>query len=724
MTPSAAPTAEAAPARDDARAGLSALLRPASVALVGATDRSGWSRQTYDNLRRHSPQVAVYCVTPKGGTVHGATAYTSLEEIGAPVDLVYVMTPRETVPGILREASRCGARAAVVLTAGFGEAEDGRTHQAAAVEAAREGGLALLGPNGNGLVNLHDRIVPFGLALPELPAPGPASFVLQSGGLVKPLLGLARSWGAGVGLVACTGNEAALTAAELAADLIEDDRTHAVGLFLETVRDTAAFRRLARRAVELDKPIVALTVGRSDVAQRAAQAHTGALAGDAAVSSAVLRSLGVVEVTSLEELVATTDLLARGCRPGNNRIAVVGASGGACELIAEKADETGLEVPELSHGSTAALAEVLPGISHAQNPLDVTGFATVDPLLPVRALKAVLSSPGGIGTVLFQAFVLPPDSTPDPAAVRRHFTAIAEAAHSTELPVLMIDEVAAPVSDLARDILADGGLTRLPGIGLGLTALAHAADWTARREHLTHAVRGSRPPITLDHRPGQLLSEYEALRLLSGAGFPAVPQTLAASARDAVAAAASFGGPVALKICSPDVPHKSDVGGVVLDVRGDEAVAAAYDSITAKVRAALPEARLDGVLVSPMRAGGVELIVGVNRDPVWGPVLLIGLGGVLVEVLRDVALRPLPVTRDDVTEMLGELRGAALLGDVRGRPGVDLDRLTDAVLALTDVATALGDTVESIEVNPVRADHEGVEALDALIVPAKPARSA
>ncbi|MDR7085032.1 acyl-CoA synthetase (NDP forming) [Arthrobacter ginsengisoli] len=694
------------------------LFQPRSVALVGATDRSRWSTQTFENLRLYSPDVSVYCVSPKGGTVHGVRAYASLADIGAPVDLVYVMTPRETVPGILQQAAAAGARAAIVLTAGFGESQDGILHQSAVVAAAADAGLALLGPNGNGFINVNDRVVPFGLSLPRFPQAGPASFVLQSGGLVKPVLSLADAWGVGVGMVACSGNEAALTAADIARGLLEDDRTGAIGLFLETIRDPGAFRSLAARAVELDKPIVALTVGRSDVAKRAALAHTGALAADSAVTSAVLESLGVIEVSSIEGLVATTDLLARGIRPRGNRIAVIGASGGACELVAEKASELRIELPEFSERSLTALSAVLPDISHAQNPLDVTGFATVDPLLPVNALKAFLASGAeDVDAVLFQAVVIPPDNTPDPDAARRHFSEIAKVVRSAKLPVLLQDEVAAPVSDLGRDILAVEGLNRLAGVEIGLTSLAHAMRWSARRQALISRREDSRAAVTLGpYDKGARFSEFDALWLLASGGVPTIRQTLATTVGEAVAAATGLSGAVALKVCSPDILHKSDIGGVALNIQGADAVKEAYEGMVGRVSAALPDAQVDGVLVSPMRHGGVELVVGINRDPVWGPILVLGLGGVLVEILKDVVLKPLPVTRSEVTEMLSALRGAALLHGARGEAPVDLAQLTDAVLSLADVAAALGGDFQSIEVNPLRADHQTVEALDALIL--------
>lgn len=701
--------------------GRQALFAPRGIALVGATERSRWSVQTFRNLQEHSPETPVHLVAPKGGVVHGVQAYRSLTEIEGPVDLAYVMSPRETVAGVIREASAVGVRAAVVLTAGFGETEDGRALESDLRQAAHETGITLLGPNVSGYINVLDKVVPFGLALAELPTAGPAAYVMQSGGLVKPLLAMARAWGAGVGLVACTGNEATLTASDLALDLLEDPRVGAVGMFLESIRDPEGMRRLAARALELDKAVVALTIGRTDVAQRTAAAHTGALARDAAVTSAVLRSLGIIEVTSLEELVATTDLLALGVRPAGPRIAVVGASGGACGLIAERASEVGLTLPDFTPEGARALGALLPDISTAQNPLDVTGVATTDTLLPVRAMEAILThTQDAFDAVLFEAFVLPGTDDAEVARSRSYLAAVADVVAQSPIPVLLQDEVSAPISKPAAAILAETGLVRLPGVEVGLAALGHASRWVRRYERLRTATAQAGPsgpvPLELGVVPGHALSEADTLALLARVGVPVIPQERATSAQAAVETARRFGAPVALKVSSPDIQHKSDVGGVVLGRVGDAQVAEAYDQILQRVGSAVPDAAVDGVLVSPMRTGGVEIIVGINRDPVWGEVLVVGLGGVLVEVMADVALRPLPVTAEDVHEMLGELRGSALLDGVRGAPPVDRERVVEAVLALAGLAGELGDTFESIEINPLRADERGAEALDGLIV--------
>ena len=713
---------------------LSRLFRPRSVALVGATDRSGWSVTAFENLRRYSPGVAVHCVNPRRDTVHGVPAAPSLAAIGEPVDLLYVMSPRDTVPDVIHEAGQVGAGAAVVLTAGFGETADGRAAERRLIDAANETGVRVLGPNGSGYINVGHRITPFGLGLPHLPDPGGAHFVLQSGGLMKPLLFLSRSWGVGVGLLAGTGNEAALSVTDVARYLLEEEETGAIGLFVEAFRDADGFRALARRAAELDRPVVVLPVGRSEEARRSALSHTGALTGDVAVTSAVLRDLGVIEVGTLEELVATTGLLATGARPRGGRLAVITASGGSCELLADKAADEGLTLPPLPEQAADALRELLPSFAHVQNPLDVTGYATVDPGLPATVAEVVAqATAGNFDVLLFQAFVSPPVRPADPAPVRAHFARIAEALAAAPVPALLQDEVAAELSDYARELYRDLGLTRLPGIDVGLTALAHAVRYTAWRAAADgHAGEDAARPFPDNGRPTRPggaeegaagpagegpLSEAAALGVLARHGVPVVPHRLAANPEEAAEAAREFGVPVVLKICSPDIAHKSDVGGVLLDVPAAEA-ADACARLLDRVAARVPDARIEGVLVAPYRTGGVELLAGVHRDPVWGPVLALGFGGVLVEVLADVAIRPLPVRPATVRDMLGELRGAALLRGVRGRPAADLDAVAGAVAALADAALALGETWQAIEINPLRVDGARVEALDALIVTA------
>lgn len=698
---------------------LHALLQPRSVALVGASDRSNWTVATLTNLERWSPAVRIELVHPTRSTVLGRPAARSLTDLAEPVDLAFVMAPREHVPDIVREAGACGVGGVLVVTAGFGETADGAVWHRALRAAADSAGVPVLGPNGSGFVDVRRSIVPFGLALPALPDPGTAAFVLHSGGLIKPVLAQSRAWGVGVDVVVGTGNEAVLTATDVAGHLFSRG-AGAIGMFMEGFRFPSAFLELAQEAARADRPLVVLPVGRSEAARRGAAAHTGALAGDTAVTAAVLRECGAVAVSTLEDLIATTGLLARGFRPRGNRIAVVGASGGAVELIADAAADNGLVLPPLHGPARAAVAAELPGFSTVANPLDVTGQAVTDPELPIRVL-ASMADPSAVDAVLFQAFVTPPDQPADDERMRAHFAAVARCIAELDVPVLLQDEVPVGLGDVARELFGSLGLHRLPGVDIGLRAVARAVRYVADRPGRTRRTDAPPAPGEMPDRPSSAdrWSEPQALAALAAFGLPVVPHAVARDATQAARVAADLPGPYALKVVSADLAHKSDVGGVCLDVRVD-AVPETTSTLLSRVRAARPDARIDGVLVAPQRSGGLELILGVHRDPVWGPVLMIGAGGVFVEILRDVALHPLAVGPPDVGAMLDTLAVGRLLAGARGRRPADRAGIVAAVEALVRAAGDWGDSWQSIEVNPLWVDDDRVEALDALVVPARP----
>ncbi|TMC09543.1 MAG: acetate--CoA ligase family protein [Chloroflexi bacterium] len=649
-----------------------------------------WSRYTFENLRAFSPDVPVHCVHPRHEVVHGQPAHRSIGAIGAPVDLAYVMVPTGEVVRVLEEAADAGVRGAVVLTAGFGEAgPEGRELEERVVALARERDMVLLGPNGNGFINAADQVAPYGLPIAPPLRPGPLGIVLQSGGLASVVLHMAVARNIGISRLVATGNEAMVTATDVLAYLVADERTHAIAAFLESVRDPDRFRELADAALTAGKPIVVLKVGRSAAGQEAALAHTGAIVGDVAVTRAALRQSGVVLVDSLEDLLDSAGLLAYEQRPLGRRLAVVAASGGACDLIADRTADEGLTLPPFPAETVAGLTEALPPFSNPRNPLDVTGYVVVDPGISRRSLEIVVDGAAGTYDAIVYNATVPQNPPPDPALVLDRFRALRALVDRSAVPVV----VEGPPGDLsayARSVLDEVGLHVVNGIQHGMTAIGNTVDWHERRAR--HLARREAPPPTLP------------------------PGCLAASAEAAAAAARELGLPVVLKVVSRDVTHKTEAGGVVLDLRTAEEVAAAYEAITASVRRAAPGARLDGVLVSPMRTGGVELLVSVRRDPTWGPVLAVGLGGVWVEVLEDTALRLLPVTVEDVEEALGELRGAALLRGARGRRPASLRRVAEAAVAIAAVAGGLDEALDTLEVNPLWAAGDDVEVLDALAV--------
>ncbi|HKA09456.1 MAG TPA: acetate--CoA ligase family protein [Candidatus Dormibacteraeota bacterium] len=700
---------------------LARLLKPRSVALIGATDSSMWSLYTYQNLRAFSPDLPVYCVHPRHDVVHGQPAHRSIGAIGQPVDLAYVMVPTSEVIPVIGEAVSAGVRHAVVLTAGFAETgAEGRALEERLVALATEHDLVLLGPNGNGFINASDQLAPYGLPIARPLHAGPLGIVLQSGGLASVVLHMAQTRHIGISHLVATGNEAMVTATDVLAYLVDDPGTAAIAAFLETIRDPGRFRAVAEAALGAGKPMVVLKVGRSAAGERAALAHTGALVGDRDVVRAALRHFGAVQVDSLEDLLVTAGLLAYNRAPLGRRLAAVTASGGACDLIADRATDEGIELPEFPAATTTGLTELLPAFSNPRNPLDVTGYVVVDPTISHRALEIVVEgAPGHYDTILYQA-TLPQSPPRDPSLTLNRLKAVKAAVERSPVPVVIQTVSSSDISPFARSVLDEVGLHATNGIEHGMTALGHAIDWHERRRRLmgrqATGTTVTRERVRLDGAGNGTLSEAAARELLASGGVPVVPARLATTADAAVAAALHLGFPVVLKVASPGVAHKTDVGGVAMDVRGPDEVARAFTSITASVRSALPRARVDGVLVSPMRRGGAELLVSVRRDLAWGPVLAVGLGGVWVEALNDTSLRLLPVGADQVEEALHELRGAALLRGGRNRPPVSVGRVAEVVVAIAAVAMSLGEELEALEVNPLWADGDDVEVLDALVV--------
>ncbi|WP_043640215.1 acetate--CoA ligase family protein [Nonomuraea candida] len=686
------------------------LFNPRSIALVGATDKSGWSVSTLANLRAHAFPGPVHLVNTRGGVVHGMPAYRSLSEIPEPVDLAYVMVPTAAVPGVLREGAKLGIRCYVILTAGFGESgEEGARLEAEIAAFAAEHGLTILGPNGNGYINAAAGVTPYGLPIPEPLLRGAVGVVLQSGALASSVLGFAQARNVGISLLTSMGNESVVTVTDVIDYLVDDPATRVIALFLETVRNPAEFSRVARRALKAGKPIVALKIGRSTLASNTAQAHTGALVGDDDVIDAALRQLGVIRVRSLEDLIITAGLLAAtGPLPGR-RVGVVTPSGGASEIIADRAEDEGLELPPFAPETVAALAEIVPSFGTVQNPLDVTGYVLIDRTLMGRALEIVSADPG-IDLILLLSDA-PKAAPPDPAPVLAMYTASARRIAESPVPVVVVSNVLTDITEFGRRVQEETGFPYVAGgIEHGLHAIGAAVRWSELRARaLSRPAPAPPAPGTVPPGASGLWAEHRAAGLLASAGLPVVPSELAREELEAVAAAERFGYPVVLKVAAEGLGHKSDIGGVRLGLGGAEEVRRAYRELVA----AVPE--VAGVLVQPQRSGGVELLVGVVRDPAWGLTLAVGLGGVWVEVLRDTALRVLPVDAGEVRTALSELRGAALLNGIRGAEPADLDAVAGVVARIAAFAESLGDGLESLEINPLLVSGSRVEALDALI---------
>jgi len=693
---------------------LASLFRPRSVALVGASNKSAFSHTAYRNLVEFGFAEKTYLVNRRGAETHGRPTVTSCTDIGEPVDVAFMMVPQAGTLDALTDAAAAGIRNAVILSSGYGEAgESGRAAQAELVAHAESLGMVLLGPNHLGFANLVDQapVTPI-LGLPH--EAGSVALLSQSGASSAAMLEFAGLSGADLSYMVTLGNEAMITAGHVLDFLVDDEHTRAVAIFMESIREPEVFRAAARRAAAAGKPIVVLKAGSSELSARTAAAHTGALVGDDRTVDAVFRDLGIIRVDSIEDMLITAGAAAHLGRLDRPGIGVVSISGGACDILADRAEDLGARLPEFAADTRETLTGVMPDYGTIQNPLDVTGAAIIDPTIFTRAIEAVSADPN-IGVVAV-VNTLPWKSDGGPFAGQAFANAIGAGIQRASGPVVYVNQVLEPVTSYTKEVMAQARVPHaIPGLRQAVVALRNLAWWSdaTRDPHGDSPTRDAvAVPATADRRGSW--SEARARQLLADAGIPVIPGELATSPHQAVKAAADFGGPVALKIVSPDILHKSDIGGVRLGIDGNDAVATAYEDVLAAA-AKVPGAQVEGVLVSPMRSGGTELLVGVVRDPQWGPMLAVALGGIFVEVLGDSALSPLPVTPARARELLESLRGAALLRGVRGTAPADLDALATTVARVGDLALALGDDLEFLEINPLRVDGKTVEALDAVV---------
>jgi acetate---CoA ligase (ADP-forming) len=697
------------------------LFNPRSIALIGATDKSRWSWSLFENLKVHQFPGPVYLVNPRGIPVHGQHSYARIADLPEPVDLAFVMVPTPAVLGVLSEAADHGIRSVVLLTSGFAETGDaGAELERQVVDLARRRGLTVLGPNGNGFINAAAGITPYGLPIEPPLLSGPVGVVLQSGALCSSVLTFAQSRNIGVSLQVSMGNESMVSMTDVMRYLIDDEQTRVIALFIEAVRHPGEFLALAREALAKGKPVVAMKVGRSQAGARVARAHTGSLVGDDTVVDTVFRRSGVIRVDSLEDLIMTAGLLAvTGPLPGA-RFGFITASGGASEIIADRAEDEGIEIPEFAPETVERLRQVVPPFAAVQNPVDVTGYILVNRDLLRNALRAVQDDPNLDALVLVSD--LPRAAPPDPAPVLEMYRATTALLRESPKPIIVMGNTLTDVTAFGREVAAQTGHPgALGGIHHGLTALGRAVRWSAQyrqaqdrqAEHSAVPQPRTEQDLAVPYQPGSSWSEYRASAFLAEHGIPVVPNALVTDSPAAADAAGALGYPVVLKLAADGIEHKSDIGGVKVGLRNAAEVKAAYADVVRAGREA--GADVHGALVQPMRTGGIELLVGIVTDPAWGQVLAVGLGGIFVEILRDAALQVLPVGRDQVRQSLLSLRGARLFDGARGTEKADLDAVADTIASVAALAGRLGDRLESLEINPLLVRGAQVEALDALI---------
>ena len=722
---------------------LDALFWPRSIALVGAsTDGTLIRGRIVEAVTLHGFDGPLYAVSRSHDEIAGIACYPSVEALPGPVDLAIIAIPAEHVAASLRACGKIGAKAAIVISSGFGEerGEAGAARQREIADIARELDMAVLGPNAEGFLNgrmpLAATFSPAvvhveGGLRPEASRARGIAVVSQSGGIGFSFFHRGRPKALNFSFVVSTGNEAGLNAMDVAAYLVEDDETEVVLAFLEGIRAPEKLLRVASRAAELRKPLIFAKVGRSEAASAAAASHTASLAGSARSFDAVFRRYGILPGEDQEHMVDVgaafaffVDRLPKGTRVG-----ILTPSGGAGAWLADVCEHQGLTVPVLDAQTRAAIDRMLPAYGASRNPVDVTA-QVIFTLGYAPALELLACAPG-IDAVLVAG------SLSHSRYIERDVENLIRIGRNADKPVVFCGYTRA--DPYAVELLARAGFpctTSMANAAKAIRAMNEYREFLERfsgaksqpvrtDEALVRALSGARAGADISTgtstglAAGVVLCEHDTKTLLSAHGIGGIPAGgLALDAGEAVSIAGEIGGPVAMKVQSDDLPHKSESNGIALGVEGETAVRETFQRIMENARAFAPSAIIKGVRVERMAEAGVEMIIGVSRDPDFGPMLAVGLGGVLVEVLDDVVLSPVPVDAAEAAEMLRALRGRRILDGVRGGPPADVDALVGLLVVVSEFAAATGGALETLDLNPVivHPRGQGVSVVDAGIV--------
>lgn len=708
------------PASTASTASLDALFAPRSIAIVGASRRAtSLAARPLDQLDRYGFDGDVFPVNPSYDEVGGRTCYPTVQDLPGPVDLAALIVPARATLDVVRQCVAVGVRNAILFSSGFAElGAEGRALQDEVVSTARAGGMRLLGPNcqgvmyrGSGLVLTISASLKAGL-----PQQGSVAYVGQSGAIGGSVMHVAGTRGMGLGAWVSTGNEADIDLVSAARHLIEQDDIRVLACYLESVKDGAAYTELAARARELDKDLVVLRSGRSEAGQRAVASHTGALLRPGAAFDAVSLQHGVTLVDDTDSLFEAAFTLSSQPRMRGRRLGIITSSGGAGILVADHAEEAGLEVPELSGPLSDTLAARLPEYGAAENPVDLTAqlFAGPEETDSVRSICVEVGRSSEVDAVVVALTTIIED------VALGAVDAVIAAGEELDVPVLTTWLAGDTLTEAARARCRDAGV---PVYRSARDAIRAARVLVERSAHRTEHAPAVQELEGFDEAAVRLLldreirTEGQSLGLLDALGVPRPRAVVAADADAAQEVANGLDGPLVLKIESPDIAHKTEVGGVRLRVPRDE-VAAVAASILETVRRRRPDARIEGLLVQELAPSGVELLLGLTAGTDgFPPLVTLGFGGTTAELYRDVASVPAPVTEEGFDRLLRGLTAAPLLTGFRGSPPADLAALRETVTRLSVAFARLEDRIETLEINPliVAPEGEGAWAADALV---------
>ena len=694
---------------------LDAILKPRTIAVVGASRSPNTiGHQLLANLIRHGFTGAIFPVNPKAAAVSSIRAVPTVAAIGERVDLAVIVVPKERVLDVAEEAGAAGARGLVVISAGFREVGGaGAERELALMEIVRRHGMRMVGPNCMGVINADPEFSMNATFAPTMPPFGTAAFVSQSGALGLSVLDYAAEYGIGISQFVSVGNKPDVSGNDLLLQWEHEAAVSSILMYVENFGNPRRFLEIASRITK-QKPIIALKSGRSIAGARAAASHTGALAASDAAVDALLAQAGVIRARSVEELFDMAMAFGEQPLPRSRRTAVITNSGGPGILTADALEAHGMEIPELDPATVQRLVPLLPGEASLRNPLDMIAAAT--PTSYHTALAAVLDDPGIDAAV---AIFVPP------LGVRQEDVAEAIVAAAKQHPTKPVLAVL-----MGREGLPEGR-AELNAAGIpayifpesaarALTALNHHREWLDRpvaawtslpvdRERARTIIEGARAGSRTK------LDEMEALELFQAYGISTAPARIATSAEECARIAGELGFPVVLKVVSPDIVHKSDVGGIVTGVEDAAGATDGYTQLLESVGRTAPHATIAGVLVQRMVRGGRETIVGMTRDRLFGPLVMFGLGGIYVEALRDVTFRIAPFGALEARDMIAGIRGAIMLGALRGQKAVDLDALGSVLCRISQLAIDFP-AIAELDANPLLAFPDGAIAVDARVL--------
>ena len=694
---------------------LNAMLSPRSIAIVGASAQlSKLNGRPLKFLIEKGYPGKIYPVNPKYGQIAGLTCYPDIDALPAAPDMAIIALPANDVCPAIEALGQKGVRAAVIFSSGFGEmGTAGKEREAALLSTARANGVVICGPNCLGLINAFDKVyATFSQYADGDTAPGPIGFVTQSGAFGTAIAALARRRGLGLGYFVNTGNEADASFTDVMSKIVHDPRIKVVAGYLEGIKDGRSLVALAELCMELDKPLVLTKVGRSSAGARAAVSHTGSLAVEDALFDAVACQYGILRARNEEQMLDFLEAFAYSAPPAGNGLGIITQSGGAAVMMVDRAEEVGLTVPRLHADTEAMLSKLVPTFGTCSNPVDVTGQFVAEPAILHDSILTMLADSGiDIGIVWLQLME---------ANVTLLLDLFIDLKKHISKP-FVVCWVAAP--EAAIHGLHAAGISVSRGAEPAVETVAALARYAAKRR--AWRTERAEPPLTKlslpawwsDHRwPRGLIPTLTAAELLTAAGVPMAKVLLARTEDDAVAAWRHFGGPVALKIELPDIAHKTEAGGVYLNVAAEPAVREAYRAILRRVHNYNARAEVTGVIVQAMADADLELIVGIKRDPTFGMMVMVGIGGFLVEVLRDVAWRRAPVKPDEALLMLNDLRMRAIFDGVRGKPPVDKPTLASLISRVSRLADTMQEHLLELDLNPVLIGQYGAIVVDCAMV--------